>query len=137
MLTEKMRIERKEAVFINADFTAPKIEWYALAWLKLTNLAREMPDVFYKIGNVRESSEVYVICNPKRADDVKNTLDGICVFYDQKTEETYYIGKVTNEQKIEIGVPVYEYDSDADLDDEEWEEDMDAAVLYWAEVDER
>lgn len=34
MLKEKLSIERKKAVMITADFTAPTTESYAMAWLK-------------------------------------------------------------------------------------------------------
>ena len=37
MLKEKLSIERKKAVMITADFTAPTTESYAMAWLKLCN----------------------------------------------------------------------------------------------------
>lgn len=33
MLKEKLSIERKKAVMITADFTAPTTESYAMAWL--------------------------------------------------------------------------------------------------------
>ena len=45
MLKEKLSIERKKAVMITADFTAPTTESYAMAWLKLCNNAREYKDV--------------------------------------------------------------------------------------------
>lgn len=33
MLKEKLSIERKKAVMITADFTAPTTESYAMAWI--------------------------------------------------------------------------------------------------------
>ena len=42
MLKEKLVIERKAATLITVDFTAPEIEGYAMAWLKLCNNAREL-----------------------------------------------------------------------------------------------
>ena len=45
MLKEKLSIERKKAVMITADFTAPTTESYAMAWLKLCNNARGYKDV--------------------------------------------------------------------------------------------
>lgn len=41
MLKEKLSIERKKAVMITADFTAPTTESYAMAWLRLCNNADE------------------------------------------------------------------------------------------------
>ena len=51
MLKEKLTIERKKAVMITADFTAPTTESYAMAWLKLCNNAREYKDVIWRIEN--------------------------------------------------------------------------------------
>lgn len=42
MLKEKLVIKRKAATLITVDFTAPEIEGYAMAWLKLCNNAREL-----------------------------------------------------------------------------------------------
>ena len=42
MLKEKLVIERKAATLITVDFTAPEIGGYAMAWLKLCNVAREL-----------------------------------------------------------------------------------------------
>lgn len=51
MLKEKLSIERKKAVMITADFTAPTTESYAMAWLKLCNNAREYKDVIWRVEN--------------------------------------------------------------------------------------
>lgn len=40
MLKEKLSIERRKAVMITADFTAPTTKAYAMAWLSLCNNAR-------------------------------------------------------------------------------------------------
>lgn len=134
MLRESMRLERKPAVLITADFSGPNVEAYAMAWLKLTNNAREYPEMIYKIWNERDSDKVYVLCNPKNKDMVEEFLDEIyCKGCDGKW---WNIGKVLDSFEIEIGVPVYEYCSDADSDSEEWEDDMDAAVMYWGRVEE-
>lgn len=63
---ESMRLERKPAVLITADFSGPNVEAYAMAWLKLTNNAREYPKMIYKIWNERNSDKVYVLCDPKK-----------------------------------------------------------------------
>ena len=43
---------------------------------------------------------------------------------------------IMKEYEIEVGVPIYEYDSTCDCDDEQWEEDMDNAIYYWIDVKE-
>ena len=134
MLKEKIRFERKEAIMLTVDFSGP-IEGYALAWLKLTNNAREYGNMIWKIFNDKENG-VYVICNPKHVDAIKEFCDGIYAYYNEREEKTYYIGKVISEDKITVGVPVYEYESTCWGDDEKWEEDMDKAVLYWLDVEE-
>ena len=42
MLKEKLIIERKVATLITVYFTAPEIVGYAMSWLKLCNVAREL-----------------------------------------------------------------------------------------------
>ena len=137
MLKESMRLERKPAVLIIADFSGPNVEAYAMAWLVLTNNAREYPKKIYSIQNERNSSRVYVICNPKNADEIKDFLSGISTYYEADKEKIHYVGKVLDSCEIEVGVPVYEYESDADSDGEEWEDDMDASIMYWGKVEEK
>lgn len=129
MLKEKISFERKEAVLLTVDFSGT-IEGYALAWLKLTNNAREYSDMIWKVFNNSEN-EVYVICNPKHAKAVKEFCTDIYAYYNEKKDETCYIGKVISEDKITVGVPVYEYESTCWGDDEKWEEDMDKVIYYW------
>ena len=133
MLKEKIRFERKEAVRLTVDFSG-KIEDYALAWWKLTNNAREYPDMIWKISNDR-GSNVYVICNPKSAESVKDFCTGIYASYDDETDKVNYIGKVIAEDKIIVGVPIYEYESTYHYDDEKWEEDLDKAIYEWLDVE--
>lgn len=133
MLKEKIRFERKEAVLLTVDFSGT-VEGYAMAWLKLTNNAREYKNMIWKIFNNKEN-DVYVICNPKHVEAVKEFCDGIYAYYNEKKDETCYIGKVISEDKITVGVPVYEYESTCWGDDEKWEEDMDKAIYYWLDVD--
>jgi hypothetical protein len=134
MLKESIRFERKEAVMLTVDFSG-KIEDYALAWLKLTNNAREYSDMIWKISNDK-GNHVYVICNPKAAEAVKEFCTGIVACYDKEEDKVNYIGKVIDEVKISAGVPVYEYDSTYSCDDERWEDDMDNVVDYWLDVEE-
>lgn len=133
MLKEKLRIERKEAVMLTVDFSGT-IEEYALAWLKLTNNVREYNNMIWKISNSR-GNNVYVICNPKSAEAVKEFCTGIVAIYDDKKDEMHYIGKVIEEETITVGVPIYEYESTCWSNDEQWEKDMDSAIYDWLPVD--
>ena len=134
MLKEKIKLERKAAVILEVDFTAPTISGYALAWLKLTNTARECSNKIWKIENERNTSMVYVTCDPKAKDDVKKFLDGIATEYVKETEKVHYIGKVINEYDVVVGVPVYEYETDCDPTDDQWTEDMDNSITHWVNV---
>ena len=90
--------------------------------------------MIWKIFNGR-GNDVYVICNPKHVETVKEFCNGIYAYYDEKKDETCYIGKVISEDKITVGVPIYDYESKC-TDDEEWENDMDKAIhkFQWLPV---
>ena len=133
MLEEKISFKRKEAVMLTVDFSG-KVEDYALAWLKLTNNAREYNDMIWSISN-SNGNNVYVICNPKRVEAVREFCTGIITTYDEKENKVNYIGKVIDERKITVGVPIYEYDSTYDCNDERWDEDLDKAVYEWLPVE--
>lgn len=134
MLKERISFERKEAVMLTVDFSGT-VEEYALAWLKLTNNAREYSNMIWKISNDK-GNNVYVICKPKSVEAVKDFCTGIVSVYDEKNDEVHYIGKVTDERKIIVGVPIYEYESTYRYDDERWEDDMDRVVYDWLDVEE-
>lgn len=136
MLKEKFKFERRQGTMLVADFTAPTTEGYAMAWLRLTNIARELKS-FWKIENERNTNNVYVICDPKNKEHIKELLNGIVTEYVSETDTMHYIGKIVEEYDVEVGVPVYEYESTCDPDDEQWEDDMDNAVSYWINVEER
>lgn len=133
MLKEELTFERKTAAVIIADFSAPVIEGYAMAWLKLCNNAREYKNIIWKIENDRNNN-VYVWCNPDRKDEVVDFLTGIVNCY--KDQEVISIGKVIDVSEEVIGVPVYEYESTCDSDDEQWYEDIDHAISNWAAIQE-
>lgn len=82
MLKEKLSIERKKAVMITADFTAPTTESYAMAWLRLCNNAREYKDVIWRIEN-DSGNKVYVWCDPKYKETVIEFLTGIVYYYQE------------------------------------------------------
>lgn len=134
MLKERISIERKKAVLLTVDFSG-KTEEYALAWLKLTNNAREYSNMIWKISNDR-GNKVYVICNPKSAEAVREFCTGIMQFYHEEDDQIYSIGKVIDGQEITVGVPVYEYESTCKGDDPRWEDDIDKAVTWWIDVEE-
>ena len=108
MLKEKLSIERKKAVMITADFTAPTTESYAMAWLKLCNNAREYKDVIWRVEN-DSGNRVYVWCNPKYKETVIEFLTGI-VYYHQEDKGPTSVGKVIEAEDVTVGFPVYEYD---------------------------
>lgn len=133
MLKENLTFERKRAAVIIADFSAPVIEGYAMAWLKLCNNAREYKNIIWKIENNRNNN-VCVWCDPDRKDEVVNFLTGIVNCY--KDQEVTPIGKVIDVSEEVIGVPVYEYESTSKGGSDEWEDDIDSAILNWMSIQE-
>ena len=90
--------------------------------------------MIWKISN-SSGNNVYIICNPKSAETVKEFCTGIIAMYDEKEDAMHYIGKVIDEKTITVGVPSYEYESTYRYDDPRWEEDMDSVVYDWLAVD--
>ena len=133
MLKENLTFERKRAAVIIADFSAPVIEGYAMAWLKLCNNAREYKNIIWKIENDRNNN-VCVWCNPDRKDEVVNFLTGIVNCY--KDQEVVPIGKVIDVSEEVIGVPVYEYESTSKGGSDEWEDDIESAISTWMNIQE-
>lgn len=133
MLKEELTFERKTAAVITVDFSAPKIEGYAMAWLKLCNNAREYKNIIWKIENDL-NNKVYVWCNPDRKDEVVDFLTGIVNCY--KDEEVVPIGKVIDVSEEVIGVPVYEYESTSKGGSDEWENDINNAISNWMSIHE-
>ena len=133
MLKEKLTFERKTVAVITVDFSAPKIEGYAMAWLKLCNNAREYKNIIWKIKN-DSSNEVCVWCSPDRKDEVIDFLTSIVEFYED--DKITPIGKVINVSEEVIGVPVYEYETTCASNDKQWSEDIDYAISNWAAIQE-
>ena len=134
MLKEKLIIKRRDAILLTVDFSGKTVEDYAMAWLKLTNNAREYRDIIWKITNERDTNKVYVWCDPKRVETIKEFLTGITYRYDEENDEKICVGKVIGEDKVIVGLPVYEYESDCDLDDPQWGEDIDNSIMDWMSV---
>lgn len=135
MLKEKLTFERRKAVLLTVEFKGT-VEEYAMAWLKLTNNAREYSNMIWKIQNT-SSNTVYVYCNPKSAEAVKDFCTGIVSFYHEEKDEMHYVGEVTDETEVIVGVPIYEWDSTCNLttEYEQWEEDFDKSIHEWLAVE--
>ena len=133
MLKEKITFERKKAVLLTVEFKGT-VEEYAMAWLKLTNNTREYGNMIWKIRN-NSGNKVYVYCNPKSAEAVKDFCTGIVTFYHEEENEMHYVGEVVDEQEVIVGVPVYEWESTCDVDDPQWDEDCDNIINEWMDVD--
>ena len=135
MLKEKLYFERKDAIKIVVDFRSEAgIRGYAMAWLKLTNNAREYPNIIYTIENNSHSNNVYVFCNPKNKDEVVDFLTGIYTYYDNAEKKVVSVGKIISTTECTIGIPYYEYKSTCNLDIEEWERDIGYSISTWAGV---
>lgn len=134
MLREKITFERKKAVLLTVEFKGT-VEEYAMAWLKLTNNAREYNNMIWKIKN-SSSNTVYVYCNPKSAEAVKEFCTGIVVFYHEDEDKIHSVGEVINKEEIIVGVPIYEWDSTCDTNDPRWETDFDNSIHDWMDVEE-
>lgn len=134
MLKEKLSIERRKAVMITADFTAPTTESYAMAWLRLCNNAREYKDIIWRIEN-DSGNRVYVWCDPKYKETVIEFLTGI-VYYYQEDKGPTSVGKVIEAEDVTVGFPVYEYESTCSSHEEQWGFDIDNSIMFWGAVKE-
>lgn len=134
MIKEELTFTRKKAVLLTVEFNGT-VEEYALAWLKLTNNAREYSNMIWKIQNT-SSNTVYVYCNPKSAEAVKDFCTGIVSFYHEEENKMNYVGEVVNETEVIVGVPYYEWESTCSVDDPQWEKDFDESVHEWMAVEE-
>ena len=133
MLKEKLTFERRKAILLTVEFKGT-VEEYAMAWLKLTNNAREYGNMIWKIQNT-SSNTVYVYCNPKSADAVKDFCTGLVTFYHEEEDEMHFVGEVTNETEVIVGVPIYEWESTCSVSDPQWEEDFDKSIHEWLAVE--
>lgn len=131
-MKETMTFERREAVLLTVEFDG-SVEEYAMAWLKLTNNAREYSSTVWKIWNGRDN-KVYVICNPKSAENVKDFCTGIVGFYHEDEKKMHYIGKVVSQEDITVGVPIYDWESSYAYEDPRWEEDFNKGIRNWIGV---
>lgn len=71
MIRFKLEQEKANRITINVDGPTEK---YALSFINIFNHCREYPYAFYKIEN-NYDNRVYVTCNPKHIDSVKEYLE--------------------------------------------------------------
>lgn len=71
----RTKVKQGKAVKISATFNG-NVQDYALAWLHLTNNARENPNIFLKHWN-NSGNSVYVVTPEKYADQMKEYLTGL------------------------------------------------------------
>ena len=134
MLKERLSIERRDAVMITADFTAPTTEAYAMAWLSLCNNAREHKDIIWRVENDSEN-RVYAWCDSKHKETVSEFLTGI-ICYHREDKEPVLVGKVVKTDDTVVGFPVYEYESTCSSHEKQWGIDIDNSIMFWGEVKE-
>lgn len=103
-----MRFDKKfgQAVLIEASMEG-KIADYAMAWLHLTNNARENPHVFLKHWN-NSGCGIFVVCSEKYKDSVVEYLEML----DMEVYHTEIVPTIT---------PVAMYDI--------WDDELDKAVF--------
>ena len=134
MLKEKLTFKRKKAVLLTVKFNGT-VEEYAMAWLKLTNNAREYSNMIWKIKNT-PGNIVYVYCNPKSIEAVRDFCTGIVSFYHEDENKIHSVGEIVDETEITVGFPIYECQSTCRTDDPQWDKDYDNAINDWMEVEE-
>lgn len=137
MLKETLSIKRQKAVVLVVDLESELgVEGYAMAWLKLTNNAREYYNTIWKIEN-DNTDKVYVYVNPKQKDNVIDFCNGIYVDYIELGNgnfKTVEVGKVVREYEEEVGFAFYDYSSTYSYDDEKWHDDIDNVINTWMRV---
>lgn len=131
----RIKAKQDKAVKITCEFKG-STESYALAWLHLTNNAREFPEIFLKHYN-NSGNGVTVITPEKYVDKMKNYLRGLAQY---KCENNELIPTLTienfSEEKITTVTPVIDWGSDwKTTTDEEWEELDNAEVLPYEDAD--
>lgn len=108
------------AVMIRSTFKG-SVEDYAMAWLHLTNNAREYPKIFLKHYN-NSGNTVTVITPAKYAEKMKEYLVGLSQYtcIDGELKKTFTV-EIDSEETIQTITPLvdwecdYEDDSDDDI----------------------
>lgn len=101
---------------VRVDCGQAGVEGYAMAFLKLSNVARE-GGAIYKVETERDTNNILVYCRKKSLDNVKEFCNELCVKHDGTS--TTIIGKVVDEWKMRFALIDYDFEL---LDDEDEEE---------------
>lgn len=123
----KAKAKQGKAVKISATFKG-SVENYALAWLHLTNNAREFPEIFLKHYN-NSGNGVFVITPEKYVEKMKEYLTGF------NTKE--FTVKVWDEEPITTITPVIDWGPTwgPGSEDIDWDELENAEVLPYEDAD--
>lgn len=122
----RIKAKQDKAVKITCEFKG-STENYALAWLHLTNNAREFPEIFLKHYN-NSGNGVFVVTPEKYVDKMKDYLTGF--------NSSEFEVEIVDEEKITTVTPVIDWGSDwKTTTDEEWEELDNAEVLPYEDAD--
>lgn len=121
-----IKAKQDKAVKITCHFKG-STENYALAWLHLTNNAREFPEIFLKHYN-NSGNTVFVVTREKYVDKMKDYLTGF--------NSSEFEVEIVDEEKVTTVTPVIDWGSDwKTTTDEEWEELDNAEVLPYEDAD--
>ena len=124
----KIKAKKGKAVRIECSFTG-STEQYALAWLHLSNNAREYPNIFLKYWNNPYDS-VFVVTPEKYADKMKSYLTSLTKYeVADTTLNRIFTVKIEDEEVIETITPLVDWE--ATYEDEA---DDDAEVLPWCDL---
>lgn len=122
----RIKAKQDKAVKITCEFKG-STENYALAWLHLTNNAREFPEIFLKHYN-NSGNTVFVVTREKYVDKMKDYLTGF--------NSSEFEVEIVDEEKVTTVTPVIDWGSDwKTTTDEEWEELDNAEVLPYEDAD--
>lgn len=66
--------EKQKAIEITVRLNG-NVQQYAMSFLHIFNNARDNKDIFYKVGNISGSNDIFVTCNPEYVENVKEYLE--------------------------------------------------------------
>ena len=119
-----------KAVKITANFEG-KVHDYALAWLHLTNNAREYPNVFLKVWNTAGDS-VMVLTTEKWANSVKDYLTGLTGIgvTDGDNQRTDFKVTIQDTEVVPTIKPLVDWDADFEDVMDDFAEVLPAGELF-------
>ena len=115
-----IKAKKGKAMKLTFEFTG-SVQDYALAWLHLSNNAREYPNVFLKHYN-SDGNYVYVVTSKAKAQNMKDYMEGL-------SHDGFKV-ELVEEMEIETITPMVDWD--CTFTDEA---DDDVEVLTWCEMD--